>query len=166
MPKARKKKTTEFDNAPVKSVFLYGNPNKGKLAVLWQMERKYVELINFNVEALMNIPDIYLQLIKNDKKDPYIRLLQKQLRPKDINSAFCQNAFDSAFTKLSNRLDSIRLEMLKTTDSIFCKSKVLFGLSLNHASKDEMIAFIRGLIRASRKDVPFYQECLSTLTDM
>ena len=31
MPKARKKKTTEFDNAPVKSVFLYGNPNKGKL---------------------------------------------------------------------------------------------------------------------------------------
>ena len=108
MPNARKKKTTEFDNNPVKSVFLYGNPNKGKLSVLWQMERKYVELINFNIEALMNIPDIYLQLIKNDKKDPYIRLLQKQLRPKDINSAFCQNAFDSAFTKLSNRLDSIR----------------------------------------------------------
>ena len=166
MPKARKKKTTEFDNAPVKSVFLYGNPNKGKLAVLWQMERKYVELINFNVEALMNIPDIYLQLIKNDKKDPYIRLLQKQLRPKDINSAFCQNAFDSAFTKLSNRLDSIRLEMLKTTDSIFCKSKVLFGLSLNHASKDEMIAFMRELIRVSKKIDSFYQECLSALSDM
>ena len=166
MPKARKKKTTEFDNAPVKSVFLYGNPNKGKLAVLWQMECKYVELINFNIEALMNIPDIYLQLIKNDKKDPYIRLLQKQLRPKDINSAFCQNAFDSAFTKLSNRLDSIRLEMLKTLDTIFCKSKVLFGLSLNRSSKDEMIAFIRDLIQTSRKDVPFYQECLSTLTDM
>ena len=67
MPKARKKKTTEFDNNLVKSVFLYGNPNKGKLAVLWQMERKYVELINFNIEALMNIPDIYLQLIKNDR---------------------------------------------------------------------------------------------------
>ena len=166
MPKARKRKTTEFDNNPVKSVFLYGNPNKGKLAVLWQMERKYVELINFNIEVLTNIPDIHLQLIKNDRKDPYVRLLQKQLRPRDINSAFCQNAFDSAFTKLSNRLDAIRLEMLKTTDSIFCKSKVLFGLSLNHTSKDELTAFMHELIRTSKKDVSFYRECLSTLKDM
>lgn len=47
MPKAPKKKKTEFNNNPVKSVFLYGNPNKGKLDVLWQMERKYVELINW-----------------------------------------------------------------------------------------------------------------------
>ena len=166
MPKARKRKITEFDNNPVKSVFLYGNPNKGKLAVLWQMERKYVELINFNIEALTNISDIHLQLIKNDRKDPYVRLLQKQLRPRDINSAFCQNAFDSAFTKLSNRLDAIRLEMLKTTDSIFCKSKVLFGLSLNHISKDEMTTVMQELIRTSKKDVSFYRECLAALTDM
>ena len=119
MPKARKKKSSEFESSPVKSVVLFGNPNKGKLDLLWQMEHKYVELINFNIEALMAVPDIHVQLIKNDKKDSYIRKLQKQLRPKDINSAFYQNAFDTAFTKLANRLDAIRLEMFKTIDSIF-----------------------------------------------
>ena len=166
MPKARKKKKTEFNNKPVKSVFLYGNPNKGKLDVLWQMERKYVELINFNIEALMNIPDIHLQLIKNDKKDPYIRSLQKQLRPKDINSAFCQNAFDTAFTKLSNRLDAIRLEMLKSMDTVFCKSKALFGLSLDHVSKGDMVTFVREMILTSKKDDSFYRECLLILNIM
>ena len=37
MPKARKKKSSTFESSPVKSVFLFGNPNKGKLDVLWQM---------------------------------------------------------------------------------------------------------------------------------
>ena len=85
MPKACKKKSSEFVSSPVKSVFLYGKPNKGKLHLLWQMERKYVELINFNIEALMAVPDIHVQLIKNDKKDSCVRQLQKQLRPRDIN---------------------------------------------------------------------------------
>ena len=84
MPKARKKKSSEFESSPVKSVFLFGYPNKGKLNVLWQMEYKYAELINFNIDTLMTIPDIHVQLIKNDKKDSYVRKLQKQLRPKDI----------------------------------------------------------------------------------
>ena len=110
MPKARKKKSSEFESSPVKSVFLFGKPNKGKLDLIWQMEHKYVEMINFNIDALMAVPDIHVQLVKNDKKNSYVRQHQKQLRPKDINSAFCQNAFDSAFTKLSNRLDAIRLE--------------------------------------------------------
>ena len=88
----------------------------------------------------MAVPDIHVQLIKNDKKDSYVRQIQKQLRPENINSAFCQNAFDTAFTKLSNRLDAIRLEMLKTIDSIFCQSKVLFGLCLDGVTKDEMTA--------------------------
>ena len=98
--------------------------------MLWQMEHKYVELINFNIEALMAVPDIHVQLIKNDKKDSYVRQIQKQLRPENINSAFCQNAFDTAFTKLSNRLDAIRLEMLKTIDSIFCSPRCCLACAL------------------------------------
>ena len=47
----------------------------------------------------MAVPDIHVQLIKNDKKDSYVRQIQKQLRPENINSAFCQNAFDTAFYK-------------------------------------------------------------------
>ena len=147
MPKARKKKSSTFESSPVKSVFLFGNPNKGKLDVLWQMEHKYVELINFNIDVLTGISDIHVQLIKNDRKNSYIRSLQKQLRPESINSAFCQNAFDAAFTKLSNRLDAVRLEMLRTIDSIFCQSKILFGLCLDGAGKDEMAACAKSKIR-------------------
>ena len=168
MPKARKKKSSEFVSSPVKSVFLYGKPNKGKLYLLWQMERKYVELINFNIEALMAVPDIHVQLIKNDKKDSCVRQLQKQLRPSDINSAFCQNAFDTAFTKLSNRLDAIRLEMFKTIDSIFCQSKVLFGLCLDGVTKDEMTACLNKVANAVRnkKDTAFYLDCIAQLQNM
>ena len=168
MPKARKKMNSEFEPSPVKSVFLFGKPNKGKLDLLWQMEHKYVELINFNIEALMAVPDIHVQLVKNDKKNSYVRQLQKQLRPKDINSAFCQNAFDSAFTKLSNRLDAIRLEMLKTIDSLFCQSKVLFGLCLDGVAKDEMTACLNKVVNAVRnkKDTAFYQNCIAQLQNM
>ena len=168
MPKACKKKSSEFVSSPVKSVFLYGKPNKGKLHLLWQMERKYVELINFNIEALMAVPDIHVQLIKNDKKDSCVRQLQKQLRPRDINSAFCQNAFDTAFTKLSNRLDAIRLEMFKTIDSIFCQSKVLFGLCLDGVTKDEMTACLNKVVNAVRnkKDTAFYLDCIAQLQNM
>ena len=168
MPKARKKKSSEFEASPVKSVFLFGKPNKGKLDLLWQMEHKYVELINFNIEALMAVPDIHVQLIKNDKKDSYVRQLQKQLRPENINSAFCQNAFDTAFTKLSNRLDAIRLEMLKTIDSIFCQSKVLFGLCLDGVTKDEMTACLNKVVNAvrNRKDTAFYLDCIAQLQAM
>ena len=168
MPKARKKKSSAFESSPVKSVFLFGKPNKGKLDLLWQMEHKYVELINFNIEALMAVPDIHVQLIKNDKKDSYVRQLQKQLRPKDINSAFCQNAFDASFTKLSNRLDAVRLEMLRTIDSVFCQSKVLFGLCLDGVAKDEMTACLNEVVRAVRnkKDTAFYLECIAQLQNM
>lgn len=168
MPKARKKKNSEFESSPVKSVFLSGRPNKGKLDLLWQMEHKYVELINFNIEALMAVPDIHVQLIKNDKKDSYVRQLQKQLRPKDINSAFCQNAFDASFTKLSNRLDAVRLEMFKTIDSIFCQSKVLFGLCLDGVVKDEMTACLNKVVNAVRnkKDTAFYLDCIAQLQNM
>lgn len=168
MPKARKKKSSEFEASPVKSVFLFGKPNKGKLDLLWQMEHKYIELINFNIDALMAVPDIHVQLVKNDRKNSYVRQLQKQLRSKDINSAFCQNAFDTAFTKLSNRLDAVRLEMFQTIDSLFCQSKVLFGLCLDGANKDEMIACLNEIIKAARikKDITFYRDCIAQLQNM
>ena len=168
MSKARKKKNSAFESSPVKSVFLFGNPNRGKLDLLWQMEHKYIKLINFNIDVLNGVPDIHVQLIKNDKKDSYVRQLQKQLRPKDINSAFSQNAFDTAFTKLSNRLDAVRLEMFKIIDSIFCQSKVLFGLCLDGTGKDEMTTCLNEVVRAVRnkKDTAFYMDCIAQLQNM
>lgn len=46
MPKAKKKKNSSFQTTITKSVFLYGRPNKEKLAVLRQMRNSYTALIN------------------------------------------------------------------------------------------------------------------------
>ena len=93
MPKAKKKKPSSFQKTITKSVFLYGQPNKEKLIALQQMQRSYTDLINCDIELLEKESSILLQLVKNDKKDPDMRKLEKKLRPEGINSAFCQNAF-------------------------------------------------------------------------
>ena len=77
MPKARKKKNSSFQTTITKSVFLYGRPNKEKLVILQQMQDFYTALINRDIELLEKNPDIVLQLVKNDKKDPQMRKLEK-----------------------------------------------------------------------------------------
>lgn len=109
MPKARKKKNSSFQTTITKSVFLYGRPNKEKLVILQQMQNSYTALINRDIDLLEKNPDIVLQLVKNDKKDPQMRKLEKAIRPEGINSAFCQNAFDAAVVQVSGRLNNIRL---------------------------------------------------------
>ena len=95
MPKAKKKKNSSFQTTITKSVFLYGRPNKEKLVILQQMQNSYTALINRDIDLLEKNPDIVLQLVKNDKKDPQMRKLEKAIRPEGINSAFCQNCRDS-----------------------------------------------------------------------
>ena len=119
MPKARKKKNSSFQTTITKSVFLYGRPNKEKLAVLRQMQNSYTALINRDIELLEKNPDIVLQLVKNDKKDPQMRKLEKAIRPEGINSAFCQNAFDAAVVQVSGHLNNIRLDLLSEGMGIF-----------------------------------------------
>ena len=45
MPKARKKKNSSFQTTITKSVFLYGRPNKEKLAVLRQMLQNAIWIV-------------------------------------------------------------------------------------------------------------------------
>ena len=77
MPKARKKKNSSFQTTITKSVFLYGRPNKEKLAVLRQMQNSYTALINRDIDLLEKNPDIVLQLEKNDRKIPKCESLKK-----------------------------------------------------------------------------------------
>ncbi len=56
MPRARKKKNSSFQTTITKSVFLYGQPNKEKLAILQQMQDSYTALINRNIELLEKNP--------------------------------------------------------------------------------------------------------------
>ena len=160
MPKARKKKNSSFQTTITKSVFLYGRPNKEKLAVLRQMQNSYTALINRDIELLEKNPDIVLQLVKNNKKDSQMRKLEKAIRPEGINSAFCQNAFDAAVVQVSGRLNNIRLDLLSEGMGIFAQSKVLFAMSIMGCSKQKMEETIRQI------EGTFYEDCTKTLHEM
>lgn len=119
---------------------------------------------------------------QNDKKDPQVRAYEKSIRPKGVNSAFCQAAFDTAFTHLSNRLNTIKDDMYREHDDVFTSSKVLFGMALDHATKAEMIdamlkisleAKTKRKAKAAKEGKPepedkedFYEKCAKTLSEM
>ena len=163
MPKARKKKGTSFKSSATKSIFLYGKPNTSKTDILRNMQASFLALINENIEILSQKEGVTLYLIKNDKKSSEMRMLEKTLRKEGINSAFCQNAFDAAVTHLSNRLDSIRLDMHASNQSIFTQSKVLFAMSIDGADKQSMTEAISAI---SKKADDFYDRCVKELQAM
>lgn len=68
MPKARRRKDSSFETSVTKSVFLYGDPNKEKLALLKQMQDVFTALVNEKILMLDAREDLILQLVKNDKK--------------------------------------------------------------------------------------------------
>ena len=160
MPKARKKKNSSFQTTITKSVFLYGRPNKEKLVILQQMQNSYTALINRDIDLLEKNPDIVLQLVKNDKKDPQMRKLEKAIRPEGINSAFCQNAFDAAVVQVSGRLNNIRQDLLSEGMGIFAQSKVLFAMSIMGCLKQKMEETMRQI------EGTFYEDCAKTLHEM
>ena len=151
MPKARHRKETSFQNTVTRSVFLFGKPNVEKRSVLEHMVSAFTELVNRDIRILDSTPGIFLQLVKNDKKDPEMRKLEKTLRVPGYNSAFCQNAFDQAVTHLSNRLDSIRMEMIPMF-GIFARSKVLFAMSVSGSSREQMVSVLASIGQKFHKD--------------
>ena len=163
MPRACRKKDSGFEKSQTKSVFLYGRPNNEKCRLLQETQKTFLQLVNGDIDVLAEREDIYLQLIKNDKKDSEIRKLEKSLRPQGLNSAFCQAAFDTAVTHLSIRLDRIRLNMYAEEQTIFSQSKVLFAMMLSHAEKQSMVD---AMLEISRKKNDFYDSCAEKLAAM
>ena len=182
MPKAKKRKDTGFEASQTKSVFLYGHPNKEKASIIASIQKLFTRLVNNNIQGINNCEWMHVQLIKNDKKDPQVRAYEKSIRPKGVNSAFCQAAFDTAFTHLSNRLNTIKDDMYREHDDVFTSSKVLFGMALDHAAKAEMIdamlkisleAKTKRKAKAAKEGKPepedkedFYEKCAKTLSEM
>ena len=165
MPKARKRKDTQFNNKMSKCVFLYGEPTNDKVVKIRKMQAEFVKLINNYIKALNDNSKVTLQLIKADNKDSQMRAFEKSIRPEKVNAAYCQNAFDIAVTHLSNRLDNIRLDMCRECKSIFTTSKVLFAMSIDGKTKTEMITAIQDISKSakSKKDTSFYDECAGEL---
>ena len=160
MPRSRRRKDSSFEASVTKSVFLYGRPNKDKLALLRQMQTVFTALVNEDIQILSTREDLMMQLVKNDKKDSTMRTLEKTIRRKGLSSAFSQNVFDVAVTHLSNRLDEIRLDLLAEGMDPFARSKVLFAMSIMRKSRMEMISAMVDL----EKD--FYLDCAEKLRDM
>lgn len=165
MPKARKRKDTQFDNKMSKCVFLYGKPTNDKTEKIKRMQDEFTKLINQYIRQIYNNSNLTLQIVKNDKRDSLITAFEKSIRPDKINAAYSQNAFKIAITHLSNRLDNIRLDMCRECKSIFTTSKVLFAMSINGKSKAEMITAIQDISESvkSKKDVSFYDACVEEL---
>ena len=69
MPKARKRKDTQFNNKMSKCVFLYGEPTNDKAAKIRKIQTEFVRLINNYIKALNDNTKVTLQLVKADNKD-------------------------------------------------------------------------------------------------
>lgn len=52
MARACRRKDSTFETSQVKSVFLYGKPNKVKLNLLSCMQQKFCELANENIRIM------------------------------------------------------------------------------------------------------------------
>ena len=164
MRRAKKRKNTEFKTELTKSVFYYGEPNMAKAKRLDEIQTLFLMLVNQNIQLLCeHESELIFQLVKNDKKDSSVRAFEKEHRKKGINSAFSQNAFDEAFTKLSNRLNDIRLNMIPFC-GVFAKSKVLFALCIQGATKDEMFCTMSALNTATKSS--FHKECADFINNM
>lgn len=160
MPRPRRRKDSSFETSVTKSVFLYGRPNKDKLALLRRMQAVFTVLVNEDIRILSTRDDLMMQLVQNDKKDSTMRTLERTIRKDGLSSAFSQNAFDMAVTHLSHRLDEIRLDLLAEGMDPFARSKVLFAMSIMQKSRLEMISAMEDL----EKD--FYLDCAKKLRNM
>ena len=165
MPKARKRKDTQFDNKMSKCVFLYGNPTNDKADKIKRMQTEFTKLINQYIKQLYNSNNFTLQIVKDNNRDSQITSFEKSIRPDKINAAYSQNAFKIAITHLSNRLDNIRLDMCREYKSIFTTSKVLFAMSIDGKGRAEMITAMQDISKSakSKKDASFYDECAKEL---
>ena len=165
MAKVRHKKQKKLLPEQTKAVFLYGTPNKEKLYALKTLQDQYTDLANDYIAELTASPEYILYIVKNDKKNSELRKLEKELRPKGMNSAISQTAFDCALTHLSNRINEIRIEILRNTSSILAKSKVLFAYLLMDKTKEDMISMLDDINKSLKKPNRVYDECIKTLQD-
>lgn len=166
MARANKRKDSTFEQEQTKAVFLYGRPNLQKRKLLQDMERLFLMLTNHAIEVLCEKPEYTMQLVKNNAQNTEMRKLEKTLRPKDINSAFCQIAFDYAVVRLSNRLENIRKNMRHYHNSIFTKIPELFALAIMETSKQDMYQYLVNLQNQRKYPYTLFTEGMEVLTAM
>ena len=130
MPKPRKRKVEIQKDEPIKTVNLYGKPNRDKFKTLKRTQKEYNNALNYHTSLLCSHKtDIFFEILRNDYKNIKVSSIERDNKYPTLNSKLSQNAFFDAFVKLHNREKSIKNEISKNvTDFIVSSLTVYKGL--------------------------------------
>lgn len=135
-------------------------PNKEKTDALRASQIDYTDEANRFIGILNDDRYLY-HLAAGSARDSDMRELEKINRCDKLSATFSQSAFDEAFTKMANRMDAIRKDILPINDSCLVKSKVLFGMCITGHGPEDMIHTVNEMKESTRK-----QELLAELSAM
>ena len=155
----------------IKSIRLYGRPNKQKQTALRNLQKRYTDGINTFVSLLWNEKNLWEDVFFGISTSSEMRAFEKQHRINTLGSALSQTAMDEAVEKLSETFKSIRKEMLDfcpsdDLSSLFVLSKALFGCALSNGTKLDAEDCLEKLIKTSKKSPKtneFYRNCLDKI---
>ena len=155
----------------IKSIRLYGKPNKQKLAALRELQEKYTEGINTFVSLLWDEKSLWKDIFLGKSTSSEMRIFERMHRIKSLGSALSQTAMDEAVEKLSETFSAARSEMIgfypqDDICSLFVRSKALFCCMLSGGTKADAEICLEELIN-SKKTPPnskeFYRSCLDKI---
>lgn len=166
MTNPQKRKETSFETNQIRSVLFVGDPNEEKRKLLEGIQTAYTVGVNRFIALLEATPSLLLPVIKNDKHDGGLRKLEKDNRIESLGCAMSQAVFDDAVTMLSNRYENILMKMRSDRYDIFTSSKVLFCMSIQGKSKEEMASAMSDIARAVKRSPDFYLDAVKQLNKM
>lgn len=179
--KPKDKKKSDYKTTEQRSVFLYGKPNKEKLAKLQTIQKDYNDAANEYISLIADKPDYLMVLLNRARKSPTLRTLEKENRKRELTSALSQSAFDYAVDRVATRLDDIKDYVYEHCPCTMSSSKALFVACIQHKSKVEMIAELQQIVNAIKEEdklkaeqgitprtdkTKFYEDAIAELTAM
>lgn len=156
MAKAKTRKKKIVADSSVKSIDLFGRPNKGKRDVFLHAQKLYSEAMNAFCVLLLGNDEYYWEILNNSTHSSKLRKLEKNNRVKQLGSVLSQNAFDDVVNKLYNREKDIKTEINRFIKNEFTKNLATYYCMIMDKSKYdaiEMIAdFLKQTIATYRKN--------------
>lgn len=129
----------------IKTIFLYGKQNKGKVDRIQKAIESYNQSINKFIHLSIHNPDMYLAILNNKPDSSISRKIEKENRDEMLGSAYSQSSQDHAVKELHNHFNRIRdalyKESRKNKDElhIFYNSITLLNACLTNQSTLEVI---------------------------
>lgn len=142
LPKVSKRKVCVQSTRPIKTVNLYGKPNREKYNILKKTQQEYNNALNVYIGLLLSNKNvIFEELVNNNYKNLKVSAIERDNKY-GLNSKLSQNAFFEAFTKLSNREKSIKAEVSRFIDDFLIISSTVYVGLLQDKSKEDILSDI------------------------